>query len=200
MKLLRRLTAIGGLTALFVVPALGGGAASAASKVPVHGGSTTVITAPGIAKTLVENDIFASTGKPGSTAFVAGRGLSLRFTFPVTGGRASLDPLGGKVTHRGSIVFVNFKDNKKIRVGDFTIDLSKKRLTGIVNGDPRKRVPLFNLDLSAAKIFAKGHSVRATKVGLKLTGTAAKALNSALGTSIFQQDLLLGSANSHLRL
>ncbi len=54
-----------------------------------------------------------------------------------TGGRVSLSPLGGRVEHRGGILFINLKNGKQVKVGAFTINLNHGDLTGIVNGNPR---------------------------------------------------------------
>ena len=58
----------------------------------------------------------------------------------------TLNPLGGKIRHRGGILFLNLKNGKKIEVSRFTIDRDRADLTGIANGDPKVRVPLFRLD------------------------------------------------------
>ena len=116
----------------------------------------------------------------------------MRFTFPVTGGRVTLSPLGGTIDHRGGILFLNVKNGKKIEVSRFTIDLTHADLTGIVNGNPQARVPLFRLDLSHARLAAGKHIVTARGIGLTLTAAAAKALNAALGTKLFSAGLKLG--------
>ena len=60
-------------------------------------------------------------------------GPAVRFTFPVTGGRVTLSPLGGTIDHRGGILFLNAKNGKKIKVSSFIIDLAHADLTGIMN-------------------------------------------------------------------
>jgi hypothetical protein len=137
---------------------------------------------------------------PGSQPVLSGKsGPAVRFAFPVTGGRVTLSPLGGKVHHGGGILFVNAKNGKKIEVSRFTIDLTRDGLTGIVNGNPTARVPLFRLDLSHARLAAGRHLVTARGIGLKLTSAAAKALNAALGTRLFSAGLDLGTATTLLR-
>jgi hypothetical protein len=121
------------------------------------------------------------------------------FTFPVTGGRVTRSPLGGTIDHRGGILFLNVKNGKKIEVSSFTIDLTHADLTGIVNGNPQARVPLFGLDLSHARLAAGKHIVTAGGIGLTLTAAAAKALNTALGTKLFSAGLNLGTASTLLR-
>jgi hypothetical protein len=90
-------------------------------------------------------------------------------------------------------------NGKTIKVSRFTVDLSHTDLTGIVNGNPQARVPLFRLDLSHAKLAAGKHVITARGIGLKLTATAAKALNAALGTRLFSAGLKLGTAQTLLR-
>lgn len=199
MNRLGRSAVIAGTVVALVAPATGAMAGTTAG-VPIKGGTTTVTTGSGIAPTLLKNKLFAYAVGPGRTSVSAKGGLALKFSFPVTGGKANLKPLGGKVRHKGGIAFVNLANGKRVKVGDFTIDLSKKVLTGTVNGDPKTRVPIFKLDLSKAKVAKKGHSVTARGVKLKLTGTAAGALNGALSTKVFAAGLPLGTAYSHLRV
>ena len=174
--------------------------AQAAAAVHLKSGTTAVTTAPGIAATLLTNGIVPLATWPGSQSVQAGKsGPAVRFAFPVTGGRVSLSPLGGQVYHRGGILFVNTKNGKQVEVSRFTIDLGHADLTGIVNGNPQARVPLFRLDLSHAKLAAGTHIATARGIGLKLTAAAAKALNAALGTKLFSAGLNLGTASTLLR-
>ena len=114
-------------------------------------------------------------------------------------GRVALSPLGGTIDHRGGILFINVKTGKTIEVSRFTIDLTHADLTGIVNGNPKARVPLFQLDLSHAKLGTGNHVITARGVVLKLTSVAAKALNASLGTKLFSAGLQLGTARTVLR-
>jgi hypothetical protein len=96
-------------------------------------------------------------------------------------------------------LFLNVTNGKTIKVSRFTIDLSHADLTGIVNGNPKARVPLFRLDLSHASLAAGQHVVTASGIGLRLTRAAAAALNAALGTRLFSAGLKLGTARTLLR-
>jgi len=137
---------------------------------------------------------------PGTQSVLSAKsGPAVRFAFPVTGGRVTLSPLGGKVRHAGGILFLNVTNGKTIEVSRFTIDLSHADLTGIVNGNPQARVPLFRLDLSHARLAAGKHIVTAGGIGLTLTAAAARALNAALGTKLFSAGLKLGTASTLLR-
>ncbi|MEU9837236.1 hypothetical protein AB0D67_37355 [Streptosporangium sp. NPDC048047] len=176
-------------------------AASVSASAPIKGGQTTVTTVRGLGGVLLENGLSAYATSPGKTGVrIAGDNLSLSFGFPVTGGRATVDPLAGKVEHRGDLSFVNAKNGKRIKVGDFVIDLAKGKVTGNVNDDPKVRVPVFDLDLSAAKLKAEGSVVRARNIRVKLTGVAAGALNKALKTHLFKAGLRIGTASTTLHL
>jgi hypothetical protein len=177
-----------------------GAGAQAAAAVHLRGGDTAVTTAPGIAPTLLKNGIVPLATEPGTESVLLPKsGPAARFTFPVTGGSVTLSPLGGKVRHAGGILFANLTNGKTIEVSRFTIDLAQADLTGIVNGNPKARVPLFRLDLSHAKLTAGKHIVTAKGIGVKLTSVAAKALNAALGTKLFSGGLKLGTASTLLR-
>jgi hypothetical protein len=174
--------------------------AHAAAAVHLRGGTTAVTTAPGIAPTLLKNGIVPLATWPGTQSVLSAKsGPAARFTFPVTGGRVTLSPLGGKVRHTGGILFLNVTNGKTIEVSRFTIDLSHGDLTGIVNGNPKARVPLFRLDLSHASLAAGKHIITARGIGLRLTSAAATALNAALGTKLFSAGLKLGTAQTLLR-
>ena len=176
------------------------GGAQAAAGVHLRGGATAVTTAPGIAPALLKNGIVPLATAPGTESVVLPKsGPAVRFTFPVTGGSVSLSPVGGKIDHAGGILFANVTNGKTIQVSQFTINLSRGNLTGIVNGNPKARVPLFSLDLSHAKLTVGKHTVTARGIGLKLTSAAAKALNAALGTKLFSAGLKLGTAGTLLR-
>ena len=184
-------------------------AASAATSQParaqgaavhVRGGTTAVTTAPGVAPALLKNGIVPLATWPGSQSVLSAKsGPAVRFAFPVTGGTVTLSPLGGKVRHAGGILFLNVTDGKTIEVSRFTIDLSRADLTGIVNGNPKARVPLFRLDLSHASLAAGKHVITARGIGLTLTRAAATAMNAALGTRLFSAGLNLGTASTLLR-
>ncbi len=177
-----------------------GAAARAAAGVHLSGGTTAVTTAPGVASALLQNGIVPEAVSPGSEQVLYSKnGPAVRFAFPVTGGLVSLSPLGGNIYHAGGILFRNTKNGKTIEVSQFTIDLTHGDLTGIVNGNPAARVPLFRLGLSDAKLTVGRHLVTARGIVLRLTSVAAKALNAALGTKLFTAGLELGTARTVLR-
>ena len=202
MRVFRRLAVIAASAGLLLGPAAGIASAAAHPAAPVHlrSGTTTVTTGSGIAVALFKNGIVPVATRPGREAVKYRHGqVGVKFAFPVTGGKVSLSPLGGFITHSGGILFIDLRTGKKIRVSDFVISLAHGNLTGIVNGNPRQRVALFNLSLAHATLNAGQHSVRASGIGVSLTKTAASALDTALGTSLFSPGLKLGTAATVFR-
>jgi hypothetical protein len=172
-----------------------------ATKVHVRGGHTTVTTAPGIAAALIGHHIIPSAISPGTEQVRhTSSGVIVKFRFPVTGGRVSLNPLGGRIRHNGGILFSDPKNGKKIAVSNFTISLTHRLLTGIVNGDPHARVPLFRLGLAHAVLKAHGQWVAAHGIVLRLTKTAAKALNATFGTTLFKAGMTIGTAATKIHI
>ena len=158
MRVFRRLAVIAATAGLMLGPAAGiasAGARPAASSVHLKGGTTSVTTASGIAVALFKNGIVPVATLPGREAIKYRHGqVAAKFGFPVTGGKVSLSPLGGSITHRGGILFIDLGTGKKIKVSDFVISLTHGTLTGIVNGNPKARVTLFNLSLAHATLKA----------------------------------------------
>jgi len=208
MRGLRYLAAVVAVTGLLTGSAVT--AASAATSqgaapggtagVHLRSGTTAVTTAPGVASALLQNGIVPKAVWPGSERVLSGKnGPAVRFAFPVTGGQVTLSPLGGNIYHDGGISFRNTRNGKAIEVSQFTIDLTHGDLTGIVNGNPAVRVPLFRLGLSHARLAVCRHLVKAQGIVLTLTPVAAKALNASLGTKLFSPGLELGTARTVLR-
>ena len=183
----------------FTGVAVAAGPAAAKGSSTGLSGRTSVVTAPGIATTLLRNGILPIVTSPGSARLAYNGGLAVRATFPVTGGNPTLEPLGGQVLHRGGIKFVNLRNRTALEVGNFTIDLNSGQLTGAVNRGST-RVPVFTLDLSRASITVTGNVVRITGVGLVLTDAAAGALNATLKVGVFAGGLRFGSASVKLVL
>lgn len=203
MRMFRRLAMTAAAAALLLGPAAG--VASAAAHAPaaarITGGATTVTTGPGIAAALVKHGIVPLATDPGTSTLTSRPGyLAERFRFPVTGGKVTLSPLGGYISHRGGILFLNARTGRDVVVSNFVISLTRGNLTGIVNGNPKARVALFTLNLAHASVKGAPHVLRAMGIGLVLTKTAASALNAALGTSLFSAGLKLGTAATVLHI
>jgi hypothetical protein len=203
MRAFQRLTALTAAVASAGLLVAGvGGVASASTRtaptVRLTGGLTTVTTSPGIAAALVSNGIVPLATTPGQQSLILKPGLAVRLTFPVTGGRVSLHPVGGFVTHIGGILFLDTKTGKEVEVSNFTIDITRDNLNGIVNGNPKARIAIFKLGLGHAVIKAGWHSVSASNIKLSLTPGAASALDASLGTTVFTAGLGVGTAGTVL--
>ena len=165
--------------------------------VPLLGGETSLTTAPGIAGVLLHNDIVPIAALPGVAGAQSGPGgVSVTFSFPVTGGVINLKRLTGTINHTGGILFIDPATGKQIAVSDFTINVGEHVLTAIVNGNPKARVPLLTLGLGSATIRTGLHFVRVSGIVARLTKTAAGALDATFGTTLFTAGLELGTAST----
>ena len=145
---------------------------SAATRVTLDAGTADVLKGLGVA-VAPEGD-----AKAGST-----------IQFPVTnaGGKIALT---APITHSGGLTFS--AAGKTLTVGDFTIDPTAGLL--YAERSPVGRLPLFKVDLSAAKTATPGIQVDLTGVKLSLTAAAAGALNSTFGVTAFTENLTIGTA------
>jgi hypothetical protein len=112
------------------------------------------------------------------------------FAFPIVGGKVDKDPLGGRIVHSGGLSFS--ADSESVVVKRFVIDLDRAVLTAKVAGTGQ-RIALLRLGApEGAKIGAERIVLRG--VDAKLTAQAARALNEALETDLFEGGLLIGEA------
>ena len=112
------------------------------------------------------------------------------FAFPIVGGKVDKDPLGGKIVHSGGLSFS--ADSESVVVKRFVIELDRGVLTAKVAGTGQ-RISLLKLGApEGAKVGAERIVLRG--VDAKLTAQAAKALNEALETDLFEGGLLIGEA------
>jgi hypothetical protein len=202
MRAFRRLAVLVAGAGLFLAPVAGIASASAAPahQVRLTGGHTSVTTAPGIAAALLGHGIVPIATLPGTEgAQIGAGGVTVRFTFPVTGGWLNTSQLSATIEHQGGILFLDPASGRQIAVSDFVISVKHGLLTAIVNGNPKARVPLLRLGLAHARVRAGRHYVSVSGIVLRLTKTAASALNATFGTSLFTAGLELGTASTLLR-
>jgi len=118
------------------------------------------------------------------------------FTFPIVGGKVDKDPLGGKIVHSGGLSFSTNSEN--VVVKRFVIDLDRAVLTAKV-ADTGQRIALLRLGTpEGVKVGSERIVLRG--VDAKLTAHAAKALNAALDTDLFEGDLLIGEATVNAKI
>jgi len=112
------------------------------------------------------------------------------FTFPIVGGKVDKDPLGGRIVHSGGLSFSAASES--VVVKRFVIDVDRAVLTAKVAGTGQ-RIALLRLGAAeGAKVGAERIVLRG--VDAKLTAQAAKALNEAFDTNLFEGGLLIGEA------
>jgi hypothetical protein len=182
------LTTSGSATAAGDVHASQSNSTSSTYVVPT-GGATTLRLDPRTAQVLTDNGVSVT---PASEARVRDGGIA----FPVSGGLVNATTLGGKITHRGGLTFS--AGGKDLTIRDFTINTSRKTLSAYVD-EAGARIPVLDLDLSHAKVSATKHWLRVANVKAGLTSTAAGALDSYFGTSLFQGGLRIGTATVRAR-
>jgi len=107
------------------------------------------------------------------------------FAFPIVGGKVDKDPLGGRIVHSGGLSFS--ADSKSVVVKRFVIDLDRGVLTAKVAGTGQ-RIALLRLGAPEGANVGDGRIVL-RGVDAKLTAQAAKALNEALDTDLFEGSL-----------
>jgi hypothetical protein len=184
--------------AMLVVPAAASATATATNGSTVHlnGVRTTLTTDPATTGVLVQHGVLPLPVGPTTVAPRFGHdGLSLRYGFPITGGRVNAATLAGTINHSGGLRFVNLGNGRTLTLTSFRIRISEHPgLTAEVNGDPSMRVRILNLDLGNAKVVKHPPRVWVGNVKATLTKTAASALNDALGVSFFSKGITLGTA------
>jgi hypothetical protein len=181
--------------ALLVVLALSPSAAQGAER---HDGKTTALS--GETRLKIDRDTAAALSDAGVEveAVGAAEGPTAKhpyFAFPIVGGKVDKHPLGGKIVHSGGLSFS--ADSEKVVVKRFVIDLDRAVLTAKVAGTGQ-RIALLRLGapedvkVSSERIVLRG-------VDAKLTAQAAKALNDALDTDLFEGGLLIGEATVNVK-
>src|SRR5215203_4166440 len=179
------------ITAL-VVLALSATAAQSAERhngntIALSGGKTWLKMDKGTAAALSDADV-----KVEATGAAVGPSAKRPYTFafPIVGGKVDKDPLGGRIVHSGGLSFS--ADSESVVVKRFVIDLDRGVLSAKVAGTGQ-RIALLKLGApKGAKVGAGRIVLRG--VDAKLTAQAAKALNEALDTDLFEGGLLIGEA------
>jgi hypothetical protein len=184
------------IAAMLVVPGAAAATQSSARVVHLDGVRTTLTTDPATTGVLVKNGVLPLPVGPATVVPRFGEhGLSLRYGFPITGGRVDATTLAGVINHSGGLRFVNIANGHALTVTKFRIRISAHPgLTAEVNHDPSMRVRILNLDLAHARVVEHPPLVRVSNVRATLTRTAASALNDALGVSFFSKGIVLGTA------
>jgi hypothetical protein len=191
MTLARRFALVATCASLALLSVAGAAAADGSKsrgKPKALGGTTTLALDPGTAAALTDAGIAVAPIGPA-------RATSAGIVFPVTGGRLSADPLGGRIRHAGGLRLAS--DDAAVRLRRFVIELdSSPNLTAKVGGS---RVSILDLDLSQAELSVTGRRVAASGVIATLSADGAAALNQAFGLQL-EEGLTIGTADVEVRL
>jgi hypothetical protein len=206
MRALLRIAAVTTATGLLLAPVAGAASASAshpavthAATVHVRGGTTSLTTVPGLGGALIAASIVPFATAPGTESLVGSTSNpQFKFSFPVTGGQVNPSRLHGSIKHRGGILFVNTSNGDAVKVSRLTINLTHRRLSGVVS-TLGVRVVLAKLSFAHAKVRVRSHSVKVRRIGARLTTAAATALNTALGTTLFTPGMKIATVATLVR-
>ena len=174
--------------ALLALPAQGAerSAAERSSTVPVTGGQTLLKLDGGTAAALSGAGV--SIRATGPAIGPAGSPL---FAFPIVGGEVNKKQLSGRIVHSGGLAIT--AGDTTLVVKRFVIDLDSGFLTARVAG-AGVRIPLLRLGAVTGGVTAAPGILLLKDVNVRLTGTAAGALNQTFNTDLFERGLLIGQA------
>jgi hypothetical protein len=174
--------------ALSALPAQGAerSAAERGATVPVTGGQTLLKLDGGTAAALTDAGVSIRATGP-----AIGPSGSTLFAFPVVGGKVNKNQLSGKIAHSGGLAIT--AGDTTLVVKRFVIDLDTGYLTARVAG-AGVRIPLLRLGAVTGGVTAAPGILVLKDVNVRLTGTAASALNQTFDTDLFSGGLPIGKA------
>ena len=192
--------------ALFLAPAATGAAASAATAqpaagVPVRGGTTQVTTVSGLVTKLAASGvgIFATDPATGTLTGTATGNPLLRLAFPIAGGQFSPVSQSGTIVHKGGFLVMSFATRQQVRFSSLVADFGQKTVTGNIDNSKVTKATLFQMDLSQVRVRPGGSGVRISNIGLVLTATGAKVLDSILKVNVFTAGMKIATAVTSAR-
>lgn len=179
----------GALAAALLALALSAPPAKSAERsatTPVTGGQTILTLDTGTAAVLSDAGISIQATGP-----AIGPAGSPVFAFPIVGGGVNKKQLSGRIVHSGGLAIT--AGGTTLVVKRFVIDLDEGVLTARVAGSGA-RIPLLRLGAVTGGVQAAPRLLLLRGVNVRLTATAAGALNQTFDTDLFQGGLLIGKA------
>jgi hypothetical protein len=169
-----------------------GGAPQAAIG-DLTGEATSVDLDPATAKVLTDNGVTVTAVAP---ATVSTAGGATTVSFPITAGYVALYPtdqqpfVRGAFSHSGGLTFS--AGGKSLTVTDFVVNPGSSELYATVDGSGDV-VQLLDLDGTNVKVTTGSNGLpRLDGTVAKLSTTAAEALNTTFGVSLFKAGIPLG--------
>jgi hypothetical protein len=172
--------------ALLALSAPAAQSAERSATTPVTGGQTILQLDGGTAAVLTDAGV--SIRATGSAIGPAG---STVFAFPIVGGEVNKKQLSGRIVHSGGLAIT--AGGTTLVVKRFVINLDTGYLTARVAG-AGVRIPLLRLGAVTGGVKAAPGILVLNDVNVRLTGTAANALNQTFDTNLFSGGLLIGQA------
>lgn len=146
----------------------------------IKGGVTTLRIDPAASKILDYAGV-QLTGVNGA----GGTGGVVRF--PVTGGKLSLPPLQGRITHAGALrISVN---GQHVDATDLRFEPAREVLTGVIRG---KRVPLLRVKIAAPTTFTPGRAVQLSGKASVIGSRIVKAFGRSQHVDVLRSGLPVG--------
>ena len=180
----RALAAIAVLATIALVAA----GASPAEAVPIKRGHTTLVLDPNIFDDLDPLGI-------GILPIAPAEAVSGGERFPISGGRVSRDGLTARIKHDGGLAFVG--DNAQVKVKRLKVNLNTDESELIASLDGQR---ISFLSLEGGRQTSRGRHLTFRGIDASLTRKAAKALNQAFATDVFQKGTRLGKLRIHTTL
>jgi len=172
------------------VSAAGSKDAPKASIMQLTGTATSVDLDPATAAVLQQNGV---TVAPVAPATASTNGGTTTVSFPISAGYVAVYDqsqtpfVRGTFTHVGGVTFS--AGGKSLTATDFVVNPGTSSLTATVGGNA---VQLLDLDGTNVKITQDGDTTKLDGTVAKLSTTAAGALNSTFGVSVFKAGIPLG--------
>jgi hypothetical protein len=161
-------------------------AAERSATTPVNGGYTLLKLDAGTAAVLSDAGVGIEATGP-----AIGPAGSTTFAFPIVGGEVNKKQLSGRIVHSGGLAIT--AGDTRLVVKRFVIDLDRGVLTAKVAGADA-RIPLLRLGAVTGGVQALPGLLFLKDVNVRLTATAAQALNQTFDTDLFEAGLPIGKA------
>jgi hypothetical protein len=165
--------------------------AERSATTPVTGGYTLLKLDAGTAAVLADAGVRIEATGP-----AIGPAGSTTFAFPIVGGEVNKKQLSGRIVHSGGLAIS--AGNTKLVVKRFVVDLDRGVLTAKVAGADA-RIPLLRLGAVTGGVQASPGLLLLKDVNVRLTATAAQALNQTFNTDLFEAGLPIGKATVFAR-
>jgi len=185
-----RLTALG--AGLVTAAAVAVSASGPALADTVDTGGTASLSVPrAIVVGLAKSTIITMAGSPASASFLKGFDT---MTMPVTGGNGEVSNFFGMVELGGSLFVINAKAGKTVKITGLEVNFFTGALTGVFPGQTQ-HTPLgfFNGNMSTSSDPGPPATETFSADEVDLSARAAKALNTALNTTVFVRGANIGA-------